>query len=191
MNSHLQRISKSIILLRGALARRAFAVSLTALQRCRSESLPFTVVHFPLHRMLSIATLCLVTQGVTAADYVVENFGIAKPLTSEPGDPIRGAKVMIEREQGNCLACHAASVDAEFFGTTGPSLVGVGARLSAAQLRLRVVDPKRINPATMMPAYYRSEGLNRVLPEFAGKTILSAQQVEDVVAFLATQKAAP
>lgn len=130
-------------------------------------------------------------QTASAADYVVDNLGIAKPLTEQAGDPARGAKVMIDRDLGNCLACHAAAVDAEFFGTTGPSLVGVGARLTPAQLRLRVVDPKRINPATMMPAYFRTEGLNRVLPEFVGKTILSAQQVEDVVAFLATQQQAP
>lgn len=130
-------------------------------------------------------------ESVCAADYVVENFGIAKPLSSEPGDAARGAKVLADRELGNCLACHAADVNEEFFGTTGPSLLGVGERLGEAQLRLRIVDPKRINPATMMPAYYRSEGLNRVLPEFAGKTILTAQQVEDVVAFLLTQKTAP
>ncbi len=136
-------------------------------------------------------TLVWVAQTASAADYVVENSGIAQPLTAQAGDPARGAKVMVDRDLGNCLACHAAAVDAEFFGTTGPSLVGVGARLTPAQLRLRVVDPKRINPATMMPAYFRTESLHRVLPEFVGKTILSAQQVEDVVAFLATQKQTP
>lgn len=149
------------------------------------------MVPHSLYRVLPAAALCLVMHGARAADYVVENYAIAQPLTNEPGSAARGARLMIEREQGNCLACHVAAVDAEFFGTTGPSLIGVGARLSVAQLRLRVVDPKRINPATMMPAYFRSEGLHRVLPEFAGKTILDAQQVEDVVAFLATQKQAP
>lgn len=143
------------------------------------------------HRVALALALGLAAPSTMAADYVVENYGIAQPLTSEPGDAARGAKIIVDRELGNCLACHAAAVDAEFFGTTGPTLVGVGARLGAAQLRLRVVDPKRINPATMMPAYFRSEGLNRVLPEFAGKTILSAQQVEDVVAFLVAQKQLP
>ena len=158
----------------------------------RSPTFP-TVSVYRTHRwqLALLALTVAVALPCAADDYVVENYGIAAPLTTTPGDPDRGAKVMVERELGNCLACHAAAVDAEFFGTTGPSLVGVGARLSVAQLRLRIVDPKRINPATMMPAYFRSTGLNRVLPEFAGKTILSAQQVEDVVAFLATQKQTP
>ena len=142
-------------------------------------------------RVLCALALLWAVAGATAADYVVEDNGIAAPLTTQAGDPARGAKVIVDRDLGNCLACHALTMDAEFFGTTGPSLVGVGARLTTAQLRLRVVDPKRINPATMMPAYFRSEGLYRVLPAFEGKTILSAQQVEDVVAFLVTQTQAP
>ncbi|MBK6660535.1 MAG: hypothetical protein IPG43_21425 [Proteobacteria bacterium] len=94
----------------------------------------------PRFRVLLIMAMGMLMHDVSAADYVVENHGIVRPLTGEPGDPARGAKVMVERELGNCLACHAAAVDEEFFGTTGPSLVGVGARLSAAQLRLRIVD---------------------------------------------------
>lgn len=143
------------------------------------------------YRVLLALALAWTAQAATAADYVVENYAIATALTDQAGDPARGAEVMVDRELGNCLACHAVSLDEEFFGTTGPSLVGVGARLTAAQLRLRVVDSKRVNPASMMPAYFRSEGLQRVLPEFAGKTILSAQQLEDVVAFLAAHKQAP
>lgn len=149
-----------------------------------------SLVHRRFRALFALA-LALSLSSASAGDYVMENYGIAKALTAQAGDAARGAKVVVEREQGNCLACHAAAVDAEFFGTTGPSLVGVGSRLSVAQLRLRVVDAKRINPATMMPAYFRTENLYRVLPEFAGKTILSAQQVEDVVAFLAAQKQAP
>ena len=151
----------------------------------------FTVVPRRSYRVLLALALAWPAQAATAADYVVENYAIATALTEQAGDPARGVEVMVDRELGNCLACHAVSVDAEFFGTTGPSLVGVGARLTVAQLRLRVVDSKRINPATMMPAYFRSEGLQRVLPQFAGKTILSAQQVEDVVAFLAAHKQVP
>lgn len=150
----------------------------------------FAVLTHDRCRVLCALALLWAMHGAVAADYVVENNGIAAPLTSEPGDPARGAKLVVDRDLGNCVACHALAVDAEFFGTTGPSLVDVGSRLSPAQVRLRVVDPKRINPATMMPAYFRTEGLQRVLPEFVGKTILSAQQVEDVVAFLATQKQA-
>ncbi len=73
-------------------------------------------------------------------------------------------------------------------GDLAPDLSGVGARLSAAQIRLRMVDPGRVNPETIMPAYFRTEGLQRVAPAFRGKTILTAQQIEDVVAFLATLK---
>ena len=153
------------------------------------------MVRIALIQIVCRAGLVLLSMGVPpgawAADYVVENDGIAQPLTTAPGDVARGEKVLVDRELGNCLACHGAAVDAEFFGTTGPTLLGVGARLTTAQLRLRVVDPKRINPATMMPAYFRATGLQRVLPALVGKTILSAQQVEDVVAFLATQKQAP
>lgn len=73
-------------------------------------------------------------------------------------------------------------------GDLAPELSGVGARLSAAQIRLRIVDPGKLNPDTIMPAYYKTEGLQRVAPAFRGKTILTAQQIEDVVAFLVTLK---
>ena len=122
------------------------------------------------------------------AEYIVEDYSIARALTDEAGDPARGQAVMIDRELGNCLSCHAAPINVEFFGTAGPTLAGVGDRLTPAQLRLRLVDSKRINPMSMMPAYYKSEGLHRVLDEFEGKRILTAQQIEDVIAYLATFK---
>jgi sulfur-oxidizing protein SoxX len=74
----------------------------------------------------------------------------------------------------------------QFHGTIGPPLDGVGSRYTAAELRLRLVDPKMINPATMMPAYFKVEGLHHVLERYRGKPILTAQQVEDVVAYLLT-----
>ena len=125
---------------------------------------------------------------VVAADYVVENYAIEQPLTTTEGDPVRGQAVMIDREGGNCLGCHAVPVVAEFFGTTGPTLAGVGTRLSPAQIRLRLVDPKLVNPMTMMPAYYKRDGLHRVRADFAGKAVLTEQQIEDIVAFLASLK---
>ena len=73
-------------------------------------------------------------------------------------------------------------------GDLAPDLSGVGARLSAAQIRLRIVDSSRVNPDTVMPAYFKTEGLQRVAPAFRGKTVLTAQQIEDVVAFLVTLK---
>ena len=122
----------------------------------------------------------------TGADYIIEDYAIAAALTDQSGDPARGQAVMRDRELGNCLSCHAAPVEAEFFGTTGPDLAGVGTRLTLAQLRLRLIDSKRINPMSMMPSYYKHEGLHRVLDEFDGKPILTAQQIEDVIAYLET-----
>ena len=124
--------------------------------------------------------------SLAAQDYVVENFAIAEPLSGEAGDPERGKSVMIDRDLGNCLGCHEVPIDAEFFGTTGPALAGVRDRLTLAQLRLRLVDSKQINPMSMMPSYYETEGLHRVQKKFEGRTVLSAQQIEDVIAFLAT-----
>jgi sulfur-oxidizing protein SoxX len=116
---------------------------------------------------------------------------IVKPLTDKPGDAKEGAKVVVNRRLGNCLGCHEIGVlkTEEFHGEVGPSLDGVGARWDAASLRMIVVDPKKVFTAdTVMPAFYRVAGLNRVRPEFQGKPILTAQQVEDVVAFLQTLK---
>jgi sulfur-oxidizing protein SoxX len=128
--------------------------------------------------------------------YRVEGDTIRAPLTSEPGDPSRGRRTALNRNEGGCILCHAVpgagSVENErFMGNLAPSLAGVGAKRSPAQLRLRIVDSTRIDPATPMPAYYRIEGLNRVASAYRGKPILSAQQVEDVVAYLATLREAP
>ena len=101
------------------------------------------------------------------------------------GDAARGREVFRTREQGHCVICHAAAGIAPA-GNLGPALDGIGARLSAAQLRLRIVDITRIKPDAAMPAFHRGEGLTRVAAAYAGKTILDAQQVEDLVAFLAT-----
>ena len=121
---------------------------------------------------------------------VVDEISIPAPLTGEPGDPARGRAVVIHRQQGNCLACHEipALADEPFHGDVGPSLAGVAHRLDEGELRLRIVDPKAVNPDTIMPAFYKTEGLLRVMPKFAGEPILSADQVEDVVAFLLTLK---
>ena len=139
-------------------------------------------------RISILLAVLFIAASLSAQEYLVENFAIAEPLTDEAGDPERGQSVMIERDLGNCLGCHEVPVDAEFFGTTGPTLAGVGDRLTPAQLRLRLVDSKLINPMSMMPSYYKTEGLHRVQRNFEGKTVLSAQQIEDVLAFLVTLK---
>jgi sulfur-oxidizing protein SoxX len=113
---------------------------------------------------------------------------IEKSLTGTKGDAARGRAIVADRHVGLCLLCHTAPIPEERFqGALAPDLKGVGSRYSEGQLRLRIVDPSRLNPATIMPSYYRGdEGLTRVAPAFRGKTVLSAGQIEDVVAYLMT-----
>ena len=114
---------------------------------------------------------------------------LPKPLTGEPGDPARGRAIVANRTIGLCLLCHSGPFPEERFqGNLAPSLAGAGARSTPAELRLRIVDAARLNPDTIMPPYFRVDGLSRVAKNFQGKTILSAQQIEDVVAYLATLK---
>jgi sulfur-oxidizing protein SoxX len=120
-------------------------------------------------------------------DFVVENDGIPKSLSGSPGDPVQGRAIVVNRQTGLCLLCHSGPFPEERFqGTLAPSLAGAGARLNESQLRLRIADGRRLHPDTIMPSYYRIDDVTRVAPAFAGKPILSAQQIEDVVAFLMT-----
>ena len=114
---------------------------------------------------------------------------IPQSLTGAKGDPARGRAIVANRQVGLCLLCHSGPFpDERFQGELAPDLKGAGARWTEGQLRLRIVDSSRINPATIMPAYHRTDGLTRVAPAFRGKPILSAEQIEDVVAFLTTLK---
>jgi len=115
---------------------------------------------------------------------------IPRPLAPEPGDPARGRSIVANRDQGGCTLCHEVPGETRF-GDIAPTLAGVGAKLSVPQLRLRVADSTRVSPHTPMPAYYRTEGLAQVAQAYRGKPVLSAQQVEDVVAWLATLKGTP
>jgi sulfur-oxidizing protein SoxX len=120
-------------------------------------------------------------------DYPIVNSAIPEPLTDQPGDAERGRRIVLDREGGDCIICHAMPLpQRQFHGTIGPPLDGVGARYSAGELRLRLVDPKALNPDTIMPAYHRVEGLQRVHERRRGQPILTAQQIEDVVAYLLT-----
>ncbi len=120
------------------------------------------------------------------ASFLVSGDEIVAPLGGAVGDAARGRAIVLDRAVGNCLICHRVPEPAErFMGDLGPDLAGVGARLTKGQLRLRVVDQTRLNPETVMPAYHRVDGLTRVAPEFRGLPVLAAQQVEDVVAYLA------
>lgn len=121
------------------------------------------------------------------AAYAVEADGIPQPLAGLRGDVQRGRAIVASRQAGLCLLCHAAPIPEERFqGDLAPSLAGAGARYSEAQLRLRVVDPRRVNPASFMPAFHSPGNPSRVGQAWAGKPILDAQQVEDVVAWLAS-----
>jgi sulfur-oxidizing protein SoxX len=121
----------------------------------------------------------------TLAPYQVEQGEIRSPLAGA-GDPARGRVVALGREAGNCFLCHAFPDAGDTpLGNIGPAMSGVGARMTAGQLRLRVVDSARINARSVMPAYYRIEGLSRVAAVYRDKPMLTAQQVEDVVAYLA------
>lgn len=112
---------------------------------------------------------------------------IDTPLTTVAADAARGRAIVADRTRGLCLLCHSGPFPEERFqGNLAPSLAGAGARWSAGQLRLRLVDGKRLNPDSIMPSYYRTEGLTRVRENFRGRTILTAQEIEDVIAFLLT-----
>ena len=113
---------------------------------------------------------------------------IRAPLSSAPPDADRGRKILVSRDS-NCILCHAAPETGErFFGNLAPPLSGVGARLTAAQMRARIVDPLYFNKESIMPAYYRVAGLNRVAETYRGKPVLNAEQIEDVIAYLLTLK---
>jgi len=113
---------------------------------------------------------------------------IPASLTGAKGDPVRGRAIVANRQVGLCLLCHTGPFPEERFqGNLAPDLRSA-ARLSEGEIRLRLVDPARVNPQTIMPAYYRTEGLTRVAPAYRGKTVLSAEQIEDVVAYLLTLK---
>jgi L-cysteine S-thiosulfotransferase len=118
--------------------------------------------------------------------YRIVGEAIPEPLTGTPGDAARGRAIVVRRES-TCLLCHSGPFPEERFqGNLSPSLKGTGARWTEGELRLRLVDASRLNPATIMPSYYRVDGLNRVASAWRGKPILTAEQIEDVVAYLVT-----
>lgn len=126
----------------------------------------------------------------TYYDWEVEDYAIKAPLGGFVGDPARGRAIAGDQHRGNCLACHKLPIpEEEFFGNLGPSLIGIGSRQSVSMIRLHVVDQTYFNPETAMPGYYRRPSkLHRVAKELRGQTWLSAQEIEDVVAYLATLK---
>ena len=120
----------------------------------------------------------------------VADYAIAEPLCGLAGDAQRGSEIASDSYRGNCLACHQLPIpDIEAYGTIGPPLTGIAARLSVPMIRLRVVDTRHINPMSIMPGFYRDPRLiNRPGKDYRGRTFLTAQQVEDVIAYMATLK---
>lgn len=122
-----------------------------------------------------------------AVSYVVRGDAVPEPLGGLVGDAERGKAVVLDRRRGNCLICHSFPVESEpFQGEIGPAMAGVARRLSEGQIRLRLIDQSRLNPGTIMPPYYRTEGLVDVAPEHWGEPALTAREIEDVVAYLMT-----
>jgi sulfur-oxidizing protein SoxX len=133
-------------------------------------------------RALLFALLLVKALEVTAEE------SIPASLTGSKGDPVKGRAIVMNRQVGLCLLCHSGPFPEERFqGNLAPDLRSA-ARLSEGQIRQRLVDPARANPDTIMPAYYKTEGLNRVAPSLRGKTLLTAEQIEDIVAYLVTLK---
>jgi len=111
------------------------------------------------------------------------------PLTTQPGDAVRGRAIVASRQSGLCLLCHSGPFpEVRFQGNLAPELTGIAQRLSVSMLRARIADARRLNPETIMPPYFRTDGLARVAGSFAGQTLLNAQQIEDVITYLQSLK---
>jgi L-cysteine S-thiosulfotransferase len=142
------------------------------------------------HLAAAIGLTCALgapAQSQALHPYRIVGDAIPASLTGAEGDPERGRAIVTNRQVGLCLLCHSGPFPEEKFqGNMAPDLAGAGARWTAGELRLRLVDARKVNPATIMPPYYVVDGMNRVVPSLRGKPILSAEQIEDVVAFLTT-----
>ena len=145
-------------------------------------------IHLRIH--LAGALFAAALSSVSAAQdlraYAITADGIPDSLTGTPGNPARGRALVLERSS-TCILCHSGPfAEARFEGDLAPHLAGTGSRWNESQLRLRLVDASRLNAQTIMPSYYRVDGLTRVGPNWRSKPILSAEQIEDIVAFLTT-----
>ncbi len=141
--------------------------------------------------VVASSILCCATgrAEVGLRPYTVVGDAIPASLTGAKGDPAHGKAIVLNRQVGLCLLCHSGPFPEERFqGNMAPDLKGAGSRWSEGELRLRLVDARKLNPDTIMPPYYVVDGMSRVAPAFRGKPILTAEQIEDVVAFLATLK---
>jgi sulfur-oxidizing protein SoxX len=141
--------------------------------------------------LAAVFAAVVISGGVVLAEellpYRIVSNVIPASLTGASGDATRGRMIVLNRAVGLCLLCHSGPFPEERFqGNLAPDLKGTGARWSVEELRMRMVDSRQLNRDTIMPAYYALDGLNRVAPAYSGKPLLTAEQIEDVVAFLAT-----
>ena len=143
-------------------------------------------------KFAGVLLICLLATVDVAAQssalFQAEDGGITQAL-APAGDATRGRALLVSRDPANCILCHGLTdPGVRFSGNLAPPLDGAGTRLTPAQLRLRIADSSRINPATIMPSYFKTEGLTAVATQYAGKPVLTAQQVEDLVVYLSTLK---
>jgi sulfur-oxidizing protein SoxX len=139
---------------------------------------------------VAVLLLCVpVFASAQTSSYQGVGDAVPASLTGVAGDAARGRSIVANRQAGLCLLCHSGPLPEERFqGNLAPSLAGAGGRWTEGQLRLRLTDSRRINPETIMPAYYRTDGLTQVAKNLQGQSLLAAQQIEDVVAYLMTLK---
>ncbi|MES2941387.1 MAG: sulfur oxidation c-type cytochrome SoxX [Pseudomonadota bacterium] len=139
--------------------------------------------------LMSTSTACSLAQTRPQESPETSGDSIRSSLTDVAGDAVRGRALVLDRQTSLCLLCHSGPFPEERFqGNLAPDLAGAGSRWSEGQLRLRLVDTRRLNPASIMPSYYRTDGLVRVGGNWQSRPILTAQQIEDVIAFLQTLK---
>lgn len=157
--------------------------------RSRWTALANCTIHMAAACLIAaMSALPLSARGQELKPYGVVGDGILESLTGAPGDASRGRALVLDRTS-TCILCHSGPVpETRFQGDLAPSLAGAGNRWTTSQLRLRLVDASKFNPVTIMPSYYRIDGLERVAPAWRGKPILSAAQIEDIVAFLSAQR---
>ncbi|HBI82482.1 MAG TPA: sulfur oxidation c-type cytochrome SoxX [Alcaligenaceae bacterium] len=147
-----------------------------------------------MHALIVLYIVCIllnfgVGSGSACAQPVFNNDSIDAPLNDLSGDAARGRKIVLSRQAGLCILCHSGPFPEERFqGNLAPDLALSASKLSSGQIRARIVDARRFNPDSIMPSYFSTEHLARVAPQYEGKTILNAQEIEDVVAFLVSLK---
>ena len=142
----------------------------------------------PLLSCLLLAVACQPSERAAELDQLRVGDALPTPLTTLAGQPEIGKRIFTEREAGHCVLCHSmAGLETEFQGTIGPELTGIGSRLTPGQIRLRIVDYDRLVPGALMPSYHRTHDLYQVAEPYRGDPILTAMQVEHLVAYLGSQ----